>query len=151
MSKMCMHFIALPHFERTSVKLICHGSQSVGNFQLCGRNPLQSRTNSINTYTFGCHTTFDHLDSDISYHGGRMHCDSSPLRLFGQCALSRELKRKGCMATALGMVVAGKKSGMRHVLSIDLKDLHEEIILRVPSSRILGVHDQLEQYPCLLC
>ncbi|KRY22807.1 hypothetical protein T12_7083 [Trichinella patagoniensis] len=51
-----------------------------------------------------------------------------------ECASSPELKRKGCMATALGMV-----------------DLHEEIILRVPSSRIVGVHDQLEQYPCLLC
>ncbi|KRY50904.1 hypothetical protein T03_12263 [Trichinella britovi] len=91
--------------------------------------------------TDGCHTTSDHLDSNINYRGGRMYCDSNPLRLFGhklvtstastECALS---PRKGCMATALGMV-----------------DLHEEIILRVPYSRILGVHDQLEQYPCLLC
>ncbi|KRZ85931.1 hypothetical protein T08_3178 [Trichinella sp. T8] len=127
-----MNKLPLPHLERISVKLICH---AVIHYS-------QEEIQSI--LTDGCHTTSDHLDSNISYRGGRMHCDSNPLRLFGhklvtstastECALSPELKRKGCMATALGMV-----------------DLHEEIILRVPYSRILGVHDQLEQYPCLLC
>ncbi|KRX64350.1 hypothetical protein T09_4170 [Trichinella sp. T9] len=71
-----------------------------------------------------------------------------------ECALSPELKRMYGYSIGNG----GKREEIRDascailpVLSIDLKDLHEEIILRVPYSRILGVHDQLEQYPCLLC